>query len=159
MPIFSTLFAIRVGKSHRYCIMDWACRCHRIVKWYTSLHKLILIINFVPTVETEWQTNGNAITIKGQKPCWTTVSYRTRSLSAADANSNGNNQPWRKAYCGIPTQVHPHLSGHTLNQNTTWAAVQVVHLLSISQCLVHQRALVKRVDSLANTKSLVWQVV
>ena len=46
---------------------------------------------------------------------WTTVSKRTGSLSAPDVNSTGNNQPWKKACCGIPTLVHPHLPGLTLN--------------------------------------------
>ena len=43
MPIFSTLFAIRIDKCHWYCTMEWACRWYRIIKWYMSLHELILI--------------------------------------------------------------------------------------------------------------------
>ena len=32
MPIFSTLFAIRVDKRHRFCMIEWACCCCRIVR-------------------------------------------------------------------------------------------------------------------------------
>ena len=67
-PIFSTLFAIRADKRHRYCMMEWACRWCRIVKRYTSLHRLILIINFTSGWRLKRQTNGNAITVYGQKP-------------------------------------------------------------------------------------------
>ena len=52
------------------------------------------------------------------------VSKRTGLLSAPDVNSTGNNQRWRKACCGIPTRVHPHLPGLTLTQYTTWLAAQ-----------------------------------
>ena len=48
--------------------------------------------------------------------CWTTVLIRTGSLSAPDVNSTGNSQPTEKACCGIPTRVHPHLSGLTLKR-------------------------------------------
>ena len=61
MPIFSTL--LRSGlKRHRYCMMEWACRWCRIVKRYTSLHKLILLMNFCNCTngwrlkrQTKWQ--------------------------------------------------------------------------------------------------------
>ena len=56
--------------------------------------------------------------------CWTTDSKRTGSLSAPDVNSTGNDQPWKKACCGIPTRVHPHLPGLVLTQYATWLAAQ-----------------------------------
>ena len=66
---------------------------------------------------------------------WTTVSKRTGSLSAPGVNSTGNNQPWKKTCCGIPTRVHPHLPGLTLNQYTTWLAVVYIVILHISLSL------------------------
>ena len=48
----------------------------------------------------------------------------TGLLSAPDVNSANNYQPGKKACCGIPTRVHPHLPGLTINQYTTWLAVQ-----------------------------------
>ena len=54
----------------------------------------------------------------------------TGSLSALDFNSTGNSQPWKKACCGIMTQVHPHLPGPTLNQYTIWLAAQKARTLS-----------------------------
>ena len=50
------------------------------------------------------------------------VSKGTGSLSAPNFNSTDNDQPWKKACCEIPTRVHPHLPGLTLNQYTTWLA-------------------------------------
>ena len=53
---------------------------------------------------------------------WTTVSKGTGWLCAPDFNSTGNNQLWKKACFGIPTRVHLHLPGLTLNQYITWLA-------------------------------------
>ena len=111
-PIFSTLFTIRVYKRHRYCMKKWACRWCRIVKWYTSLQELILIINFVrmggdsTTNQRQWDHGRRPEANVGQ-PCpkwpdrlvhqmWTVY----RQLSTL-----------KKACCGIPTRVHPHLQG------------------------------------------------
>ena len=47
--IFSTLFTIRADKLHQYCIIEWTCCWCRIVKQYTSLHEVILIIKLVQT--------------------------------------------------------------------------------------------------------------
>ena len=33
------------NKRHRYCMVEWACRCCWIVELYMSLHRLILIAN------------------------------------------------------------------------------------------------------------------
>ena len=70
----------------------------------------------------EWrlkqQTNDNAITVNGQKPMSDNSIDQAGSLSAPDVNSNDNNQLWKKASCGIPTLVYPHLTGLMLNQYT-----------------------------------------
>ena len=52
-------------------------------------------------VEIQQQTNGNAITVDGQKPMLDNSIEKTRSLGAPDFNSTGNNQPWKNACCGI----------------------------------------------------------
>ena len=41
----------------------------------------------------------------------TIVSKRTGLLSAPNVNSTGNNQPWKKACCGIQTRIHPQVPG------------------------------------------------
>ena len=56
--------------------------------------------------------------------CWTIVSKRTGSLNAPDVNSIGNNQPWKKACCGIPTRAHLHFPELSLTLYTTWLAAQ-----------------------------------
>ena len=65
MPIFSTLFAIRVDKCHRYCTMEWACRWCQIVKRYTSLHELILTIHFYKLYKwVETQTTNQRLSFE-----------------------------------------------------------------------------------------------
>ena len=70
--------------------------------------------NDKPTAMQSWSV--------ARSQCWTTVSIGTGSLSAPDVNSADKNQPWKKSCCGIPTRVHRHLPGVTLNQYTTWLA-------------------------------------
>ena len=54
-----------------------------------------------------------------------TATKRTGSLSAPDVNSmHWQQSTLKKACCGIPTRVHPHLPGFTLTQYTTWLAAQ-----------------------------------
>ena len=43
-------------------------------------------------METQTNTNGNVITVNGQKPMLETVSIRARLLGAPDNNSTNNNQ-------------------------------------------------------------------
>ena len=83
-----------------------------------------------PILYERWRLNDKLTAMHSQSTArsqrWTTVLTRTGSISAPDVNSTctGNNQPWQKAYCGIPTRIHPHLPGLTLNQYTTWLAAQ-----------------------------------
>ena len=47
-------------------------------------------------METQWQTNGDAITICGQKPMLDNSIDRDQiSYSANDVNSTNNNHPWK----------------------------------------------------------------
>ena len=59
------------------------------------------------------------------------VEIRTGSFNTPDVNSTDNNQPWRKACCGISTLVDPHLPGLMLNQYTTWLAALTVIALPL----------------------------
>ena len=72
------------------------------------------------------------------------VLIKTGSLSAPDVNSADDNQPWKKACCGIPTRVHPHLPGLTLNQYTTWSAAQKARTSSRGHHRGLQRYTVRR---------------
>ena len=51
-------------------------------------------------------------------------SSATGQLGAPDVNSTDNNHIWKKCWSRIPTRVHPHLPGHTLNQYSTRLAAQ-----------------------------------
>ena len=94
--------------------------------------------------------------------CWTTESIRTRSLSAPDVNSTGNILPWKKACCGIPTWVHPHLSG--LRQRLHWDGSEknfFKNVYSVHQILQHLHWFIlymyarNRLNEYSNTGSLV----
>ena len=47
VPIFSTLFAIRVDKRHRYCMMEWVCHWCQIIERCVSPHKLVKNTGFI----------------------------------------------------------------------------------------------------------------
>ena len=95
--IFSTPFAIRADKRHRYFMMEWVCRWCRIVERYLSLHELPLLIILLQIVRKNGDSNDKPTAMQSwsmaRSQCWTTVSIRTRSLSALDVKSTGIQQP------------------------------------------------------------------
>ena len=99
-----------------------------MVKTY-GLECLFAYICIIPDIKFLWTRGDSSDKLTAMRSqsiarsqCWTTVSKRTRSLSAPNVNSTSNNQLWKKAGCGIPTRVHPHLPG----------ANKVVYWLSVS---------------------------
>ena len=67
-PIFSTLFAIRVDKCHRCCMMEWVCHWCQIVKAMHKSPQIDISRNYTNRWRLKRQTNGNAIMVYDQKP-------------------------------------------------------------------------------------------
>ena len=68
VPTFSTLFAIRADMRHQCCVMECVCGLWcRINKGYASLHETLIAI-LLHGLRLKRQTNGNTITVGGQKP-------------------------------------------------------------------------------------------
>ena len=78
-------------------------RCHwcRIVKRCTNLHELILMIIFTAWMETQHQTNSDAIPVGGQKPMLDNSIDKDRIVQVSEGEDGPRSRSHSTLFSGL----------------------------------------------------------